>query len=186
MKSLLPYALLSVLFTFCMHSKSNSLANHALKVVLIRHAERPDNGDNLNCKGLNRSLMLAPVLFNKFGIPSKIYIPEIVTDQEVKRSRMLQTISPFAIRYNLALNAAYSETASKKISQAILKQKGTVLVVWEHNNIVPIVSALGIDTHKLRWADDDFDSIWIIDFSGSKAILTKDRMGLNPSSKCPF
>jgi len=31
-------------------------AGGGLKIVIIRHGEKPDNGDNLNCQGLNRAM----------------------------------------------------------------------------------------------------------------------------------
>ncbi len=47
---------------FAQTNKGNGLQ----KVVIIRHAEKPDDGDNLSCKGFNRSLALTSVLYNKF------------------------------------------------------------------------------------------------------------------------
>lgn len=51
---------------------TGSCQKKELKVVIIRHGENPDNGDNLNCQGLNRAMALPKVLAAKFGIAAGI------------------------------------------------------------------------------------------------------------------
>jgi hypothetical protein len=46
-----------------------------LRVVIIRHGEKPKTGDNLSCQGENRALALAKVLKTKFGRPDFTYVP---------------------------------------------------------------------------------------------------------------
>lgn len=156
-----------------------------LKLVFIRHAERPEDGENLNCQGLNRSLLLPSVLYKKFGIATGIYVPAINIGYATKRSRMLQTISPYAIKYNLAINSYYEENDAKRLSATLLQQRGIVLIVWEHRNIAPILRCLGI-RDDLKWPSDDFDSIWIVTFKNGRAVLLRDKEGLRPSPDCPF
>lgn len=173
---------------FLSFSTSLPLKNFAqaknLKLVFIRHAERPENGDNLNCKGLNRSLLLPSLLYKKFGKPDDIYIPSIHQGDQTKRSRMFQTITPFAVKYNLSINSSYEEDDYKHTGKALLKEQGTVLIVWEHHWIQSLVSYLGVKTGK--WPDDDYDSIWILTFPKGKAVLTKDKQGLKPGINCSF
>jgi hypothetical protein len=172
----------SLLLASCGPAISQSIQ---LKLVFIRHAERPDEGDNLNCQGLNRSLLLPGLLYKKFGKAAAIYVPSINGGNTTKRSRMLQTISPYAIKYNLAINSSYDEEDAKGLSGALLKERRTVFIVWEHRNIAPILRCLGIKD-DLKWPSDDFDSIWIVTFNNGKAILFKDEERLNPSLGCPY
>jgi hypothetical protein len=160
--------------------------NNDLKLVFIRHAEKPDDGDNLNCQGLNRSMQLPAVLAKKFSKPNNIYIPSPKTGQVTKRARMLQTITPFVAKYNLNINSQYDVEDFKKISKALLSENGTILIVWEHNNIKPIVKSLGVKAGSLNWPDSDFDSIWVVTFNNGEAVLTKDKEGLKPSTGCSF
>ncbi len=166
--------------------KAVNAQDKGLKLVFIRHAERPGDGDNLNCKGFNRSMMLPALIMKKFGKPDNIYVPELNSGKSTKRGRMFQTISPFAIKYNLPINTKYGENDYKDIGHALLKEEGTVLIVWEHNTMLPILNYLGVKTDGLNWPDSDFDSIWIVTFKKDKAILTKDREGLNPQDNCSF
>lgn len=158
-----------------------------LKVVLIRHAEKPIKGGNLTCQGFNRSLQLPALLKERFGIPSAIYIPSIGMGDSTKHSRMFQTIIPFAVKYNLALISKWEENDSAQLAGEIRQhKKGTVLIIWEHKRIPSIARALGIIDDTLRWPDDDYDSIWILTFKNGSAQLEKEKEGLHPSSTCSF
>jgi hypothetical protein len=157
----------------------------ARRLVFIRHAERPDNGENLNCVGFNRSVLLPAVLYRKFRLPTDIFIPSLKSGNVTKRSRMMETILPYAIKFNLSINSKYDEDDSKGIAAALLKETGTVIIVWDHTKIPDIVSQLGIKQY-LKWEHDDFDSIWIIIFPKGKPVLKIDREGLNPPNGCPF
>jgi hypothetical protein len=175
---------LSLVFLICYHPSSGQQAAPLLKrVVIIRHGEKPDRGDNLSCPGLNRALQLPDVLNKKFGIPNSIFVPSINTGKKTSAARMYQTIVPFAVKYNLNINSKYDVDDTKGLAGDILTKDGTVLLVWEHKHIDNILKALGVQTSG-KWADEDFDSIWIINFQSGKAILTKDKEGINPGTDC--
>jgi hypothetical protein len=173
----------SLLFFFVVLAQP---AANSLRVVLIRHGEKPMKGDNLTCQGLNRSLQLPDVLFARFGIPAATYIPAISLGDSTKHSRMFQTIIPFAVKYNLALTSKFGEKDSTAIAADIFARKGTVLVVWEHKGIAPIVHALGIREDGLKWGDDDYEGIWIVSFPAGAAKLERSTEGLKPAAACPF
>ncbi len=180
--------IISILFIgFAGFFINSSFAQSAdLKVVIIRHAEKPAKGDNLTCQGLNRAMQLPKVLYKKFGKPDYTYIPSMAMDTNTKHSRMFQTVIPMAVKYNLILNSKHEEKDYAGIAEDIKSKKGTVLIVWEHKAIAPIVAALGINEPGLTWSDDDYDSIWIITFQNGKATLTKDKEDLKPSAKCNY
>jgi hypothetical protein len=108
-----------------------------LRIILIRHAEKPQKGDNLTCQGLNRSLELPHLLYTRFGLPTTTYIPAMALGDSTKHSRMFQTIIPFAVKYNLPLTSKFLEDDSTAMAQEIIQKKGTVLVIWEHKRIPP-------------------------------------------------
>ncbi len=189
MQLLLKYPLRSFSISFlCLFViANNSFAQTQqppLKVIIIRHGEKPVNGDNLNCQGLNRSQLLPAVIISKFGIPAFSYVPSLSTDSATKHARMFQTITPLAVKYNLIINSKFSGKDSSTLTQDIFKRYGNVLVVWDHKSIVPIIHAFGINDPLLKWDNDDFDSIWIVTFKNGTATLTKDKEGLKPSSNC--
>jgi hypothetical protein len=160
--------------------------NSDLKVVLIRHAEKPADGDHLSCQGLNRALALPGILYPLIGRPDFTYIPAIQAGPSTNHARMLETILPFAVKFNLTISNQYNEEDVAGLAKAILQKKGTVLVIWEHARLESIAKALGITDNSLSWSGSDFDSIWIITFLNGTAQLKKDREGLTPAAACPF
>lgn len=170
-----------VLITFSAQAQKTDL-----RLVFIRHAERPDNGDNLSCKGLNRSLLLPSVLYKKFGKPTAVYVPALKSSENTKHARMFQTISPFAIKYNLNINSSYEADDDKDLAKALLKETGTVIIVWEHHNIRSIIDRLGVSSGNSKWPDADFDSIRILTYSKGKLVMARDKEGISPSANCKF
>jgi hypothetical protein len=156
-----------------------------LKIAFLRHGEKPKKGSNLTCAGFNRSLQLPSVIEKKFGVPSAIYVSALALGTETKHCRMFETAVPLAVKFNITLNTNFEEKEAARLSGELLKQKGTVLVIWEHKAIAPIVNALGI-SKELVWEDTDYDSIWIVSFDKGVAHLTKDIEGITPSDKCPM
>jgi len=155
------------------------------RIVIIRHGEKQDQNENLNCKGLNRSLKLANVLSKKIGVPTAIYVPSLGNGNQTSHSRMFQTITPFAVKYNLSINSSFNGADYASIAREIKHQKGTVLLVWNHGNIPALAKALGIKHQKLNWNPNDFDSIWIITGSGKDKVLKTDKEGILPDADCP-
>jgi hypothetical protein len=98
---------------------------------------------------------------------------------------MFQTVTPFAVKYNLVINSNYHETDSTELASNIKTKHGTVLIVWEHSAIRSIVRALGMQNFNQAWDDNDYDSIWIIIFQKGIATFLFDKEGLSPSPECP-
>ena len=164
-----------------------------LRIVIIRHGERPAEGDNLSCTGLNRALALPAVLNELMPSPPNLtFVPVIGTnDEDTTRVRMLQTVMPYAVQHNLTINSDFMVANIKAFARQLRKLRGTVLVVWEHHSIVDIAKDLKIKNVS-DWPDEDFDSIWSISFSGGgargkakKPVLAKSRQHIRPSAVCP-
>jgi hypothetical protein len=170
---------------FCGANAQSERAGADLKIIFIRHAEKPPKGDNLTCQGFNRSVQLPALISARFGVPDYIYVPSIGLGESTKHSRMFQTIIPLAVKYNLTINSKFEEKDSLGLAGDILKRKGTVLVVWEHKAIPTIVHALGV-RDSLKWQDDDYDTIWIITYSDSKPAMKMEKQNLTASSACSF
>ncbi|HEY4336649.1 MAG TPA: hypothetical protein VGM89_12145 [Puia sp.] len=174
----------TVVLVGCLFCSTRGLAQSGdLRVVLLRHAEKPWKGDGLTCQGMNRSQELVGLLYSKFGLPGAIYIPN-KGKKDTKRSRMYQTILPFASKYRLPVNADFHEDEISGMAAEIRKQRGLVLVVWEHSGLPEIAQKLGVK-EELRWKDADYDSLWILRYVNGQAVMTRDKEGLHPSTSCP-
>ena len=162
-----------------------------LKVVIVRHGEKDEVSGNLSCQGLHRALQLPTVLNRKFGRPAYIYVPTVTSGKSTGHARMLQTATPLAVQNSLPVNSKYAESDDDGVAADVLKRTGLVVLVWEHDNIPKVASALGVKGDDLRWSGSDFDGIWIITYASDrkgklKATLTKDVEGLTPSQSCNF
>ena len=177
---LFPVIILIVLFITVAVTRGQDV-----KIVFIRHGEKSANGDNLSCQGINRSLLLPAVLFKKFGMPDHIYVPAVKPGEVTKHMRMLQTITPFAAKYDLTINSDFDVDDVNGIGKTLIRQKGTQLVIWEHQELPAILKILGVD-EKLKWADNDFDSIWIVTYKKGELIFSRDTENLRPSAGCSF
>jgi len=173
------------LFFACLIAAIPCKSQSKLKIVIIRHAEKQEKLENLSCMGFNRSLKLVNVLSGKIGIPDYVYVPSISNGSKTSHSRMFQTITPFVVRYNLSINSAFKGSDFNSIAKDLVGKKGTVLFVWDHDNIQQLAKALGAKAKKLNWADSDYDSIWIISGKGKNKELTITKEGIVPGANCP-
>lgn len=156
-----------------------------LKVVIIRHGEKPEDGHNLSCQGENRALQLVTALSRKFNKPDFAYVPSLKLGKTTKHARMFQTVTPLAIKYNLSIDSQFDAEDYEKIAGHILKKTGTLLMVWKHSAIQPLAKELGVDSPP-PWKDNDFDSIWIITFEDGQAALSIDKEAIDPSPECSY
>lgn len=175
----------SLLFVFVFQQATGQKKSGGVdKVIIIRHGEKPEKGENLNCKGLDRSLKLVNILHQKIGTPDFIYVPAINTGKYTSTARMYQTIVPFAVKYNLNVNTKYEVKDAEALVSSIQKKTGTVLIVWEHKAVQDILKALGVKNPP-AWDDNDFDSMLTITFPQGIATLSKDKENITPSNNCP-
>jgi hypothetical protein len=166
-------------------TSSHNAPDQDLKVVIIRHAEKPEKGDNLSCQGQNRALQLAQVLYQQFQRPDYIYVPSLDADKATSHSRMFQTITPFAVKHNLTINSKYQDDDYVGVAKSVLKKRGTVLMVWSHQSIPKLAKALGL-RKPAKWKDADFDTIWVLTYQHHTPELTVGQQGLSPSTSCNY
>jgi len=184
------YFLLPILIGIILSSVSFSCVagnnpDSGLKIVIIRHGEKPEDGDNLSCQGESRALQLPNVLYQKFKLPDYIYVPALKLGKSITHARMFQTITPFLIKHNLSVNGEFDGDDYADIADNVLKKKGTVLMVWEHSSIPSLAEELGVKNPP-SWDGKDYDSIWIITYATGKAILSYDKEDITPSYACKF
>jgi hypothetical protein len=137
------------------HASEKPASSGRLLVIVIRHAEKPEQGDNLSCQGENRALAIPKVLAEKFARPDFTYVPAMGSGKASKHVRMFQTVTPMAVKQNLKVNSRYAEDDVRGVARDVLKRSGTVLIVWEHAQIPPLVKALGVSKPP-TWDKKDF------------------------------
>ena len=166
-------------------SLAGPIPDDSLRVVIIRHGEKPDTGDHLNCQGENRALQLPMVLERKFGVPDHVYVPVMASGKSQAHARMFETIVPLVVKHHLKVNSEFDIDAGPAIAEQLFKKRGTILLVWQHEAIPALAAALGASSPP-KWKDRDFDGIWIITYRGGHASLAFDREGISPAATCSF
>lgn len=169
------------------------------KIMLIRHAEKPPDPPNKSgpwdikedgTSGKGHSLIVAGweragALIGFFApyktVPakSKIATPDYIyaSNPKGETERPCETVTPLARwlkytpgspRFNLSYDIDKDEN---KLADDVLQHSGSVLICWEHNNIIKIVGKINEkypisnyeELKKHPWPDI-FNLVWVLDY----------------------
>jgi hypothetical protein len=149
---------------------------HPAQVIIIRHAEKPEDGNELSLRGEERAAALVPYFLRtdellKFKTPVAIYA------QKPKNSssslRPIETVKPLADALHLNVKDPFIRDDHEKMVEEVLHnpeyEGHTVLICWEHKVIPDIAEELGAEDAPSKWAGKDFDRTWVITFKPGKA-----------------
>jgi len=154
------------------------------KIIIIRHGEKDkadETNHNLDEKGFNRSIKLPEVLLKKFENITAIYTPAVIPPS-AKNIRSLQTVTPTAIKLKININTTFPANDVKQLSEELKNPKldgKTVLVVWQHDQIIDMLKYLGVADAPEKWKSKEFDAIFIVTFKNGKTALSIDRENIN-------
>jgi hypothetical protein len=147
----------------------NCLLAEPAEVVIIRHAEKPDEGNELSLAGRERAAALLPYFFGnpavlEFGRPMAIYAQ--AQKHATSSLRSIQTVQPLADALHLKINDAFERDDYKKMVAEIKRETKydghTVLICWEHKVIPEIAKEFAADDAPKKWRDDAFDRTWVL------------------------
>lgn len=162
---------LSLLLSLIIISFTGALDAKPAQVILIRHGEKPPEGENLSVKGYERAAALVPFFLKTqnllpFGSPVAIYATK--ANKQDKSNRTQQTVAPLAQELNLKVKADYIATEYALAANEIVDNPNfegkTVLVCWEHHNIPPFIQELGVKAALPKWNGDVYDQLWIVTY----------------------
>lgn len=149
------------------------------QILIIRHAEKPANGPDLDDQGYQRAKLLVnyfettPAVL-KYGTPVAIYAaePGDVSRDVDASNRPLETVTPLAQALGLKINDSFTHDQTQEVAQDILSNPAydgkMVLICWEHKKIIDIVQALGVSPLPGKWPGTDFGTVYEINFSGDQ------------------
>ncbi len=137
-------------------------------ILIIRHAEKPDDGEGLAPAGEARAKAYVEY-FKNFQLHSEpLKLDAIFAAADSREShRPRLTVEPLAQAIGLAVNASYKN----KDFQALATELKThhegkhILICWHHGEMSALLQALGADPNALlpggRWPGDKYD--WVIE-----------------------
>jgi hypothetical protein len=136
-------------------------------ILIIRHGEKPDKGDDLSKEGKKRAKAYVSY-FRKFRVDSQPlrldYLFAAADTKDSHRPRL--TLEPLSKAIGLPINSQYECTHNEQLVGAIQAQPSakTTLICWHHEQIPQLVTALGADPKTVlgdkKWPDDVFG--WVI------------------------
>lgn len=153
---------------FLLHCKVMAMP---AQILLIRHAEKPDIGNELSARGWERAKLL-PQMFNtraeltEFGqIASLFAMAPAKQDGSV---RAIQTLKFVAENLKVGINSDFKRDQVSELIDSIKNDRNldgkTVLICWEHSVLIDIAHELGVQS-ALTWPGHQFDRVWSLTFS---------------------
>ncbi|PIU20302.1 MAG: hypothetical protein COT18_02970, partial [Elusimicrobia bacterium CG08_land_8_20_14_0_20_59_10] len=160
------------------------------QVILIRHAEKPKAGPELNERGFKRAQALVKFFksepaVSRYGAPAVIYAAAPKNENSSLRS--IQTVTPLARALGLGINDSFTRGQTNKLVRDIMENPAydgrMVLVCWQHVKLVEAAQALAKYNNSpptvyaaipMLWPDQAFDRAWILDLSAGKVVSFKN------------
>jgi hypothetical protein len=157
----------------------------AAKIMLIRHAEKPngDGGPGLMPNGVEnpRALTLAGWkranalvgLFNPAdgALPRPpLAKPRSLFASGSESLRPKQTIAPLATALNLSVRS-FLKGQEPELVAAVKAAEDPVLISWQHEAIPEIANLIrdGADSVPPKWPSHVYDIVWVLDLQASGA-----------------
>jgi hypothetical protein len=139
------------------------------QVIIIRHAEKPPTGDDLNAKGRMRAAALTPYFLEapevlEFKTPVAIYAQKSTEDH--KSRRPVDTVKGLAKALNQELIQYPRSEAMTMVKDIMAKSEyegKMVLVCWSHTGIPDMAKAFGVKEVP-EWPGSVYDRDWVITF----------------------
>ncbi|WP_085655874.1 flagellar basal body-associated protein FliL [Pseudomonas sp. B11(2017)] len=172
--AVLTAGLLALIFTD--HPGHSGLRNAT--VLIIRHAEKPDVGTELNARGEQRAAAYADY-FNPLELDGQALTPQRLLaagdSPESVRSRL--TLTPLARRLNLSVEQPYINGDVHDLVKLLRKgnKAPTVLIAWHHGHIDKLIKAFGGDATALmgqrKWPDGVYDWVIVLRFDDKGRLI---------------
>lgn len=144
------------------------------QVVIIRHGEKPADGNELNEIGWQRANALPNFFENNktvmtYGTPVAIYAG--APSKPGGSIRSIQTITPYANKIGLPVNKTISKDNVYELVNEIMNTPGyddrTVVICWEHSVIPEMARDFGATSAPMIWDSNVFDRAWVIRFNAN-------------------
>ena len=148
------------------HDGTSSALKNSV-ILVIRHAEKPDDGCGLSASGEARAMAYVNY-FKNFKIDGQLLKLDCLfaaaDSKESHRPRL--TIEPTSKALGLDINCRFKAGNFQRLADEIKSQPHgqAMLIAWHHGEIPSLLRALGADPDRVipkgKWPDDVFN--WLI------------------------
>lgn len=147
-------------------------------VLIVRHAEKPDVGRELNARGEQRAAAYADY-FTPLKLDGQTLTPQrlIATADSAESIRPRQTLIPLSLRLQLPIEQPCANSKVDKLV-SLLREKNqakTLLIAWHHGHINKLIAAFGGDGPVLigmpKWPVDVYDWLIVLRFDDNGKLI---------------
>ena len=171
-------------------AKNNKPLRRARKIMLIRHAEKPGNGnlpfgvtsegkresESLTVRGWQRAGALADFFGPRRGalrdpalaVPKFLYASKPTKRNGSRRS--VETLTPLAEKLAIRINDHFQKAEIEEMLEEIFLCAGVVLICWQHV-LLPEIASYILGSEKgvpKEWPEDRFDMVWVFDLDSAR------------------
>ena len=155
------------------HADKDTRGLRDVTVLIIRHAEKPDQGNGLSPRGEQRAAAYASY-FDPLQLDASALTPQrlIATSDSKASMRPRLTLTPLAARLQLPIEQPWADDQVDALAKELRKknQAPVVLIAWHHGHIVKLIEALGGDAKQLlgrkTWPGDVYNWVVVLHFDG--------------------
>jgi broad specificity phosphatase PhoE len=166
--------------------EGNSSALGNAVILVIRHAEKPDDGEGLSAAGEAHARAYVSYFknFTVDGQPLKLdHLFAAADSKESHRPRL--TIEPASQALGLAIDSQFKDKQFLELAREIRSRPHgkNILICWHHGEIPQLLGALGADPEQLiphaKWPGDVFDWVIQLRFDENGRLLESKRINEN-------
>ena len=152
-------------------------------ILIVRHAEKPEEGFGLTPDGEARARAYA-VYFKNLSIGGQPVKPDYLfaAADSPGSHRPRLTLEPLSHALGLSIDTRFKSKEVQQIADEIhSKPHGhTILIAWHHGQIPDLLHALGADTHQLvpndKWPDKVFGWLIILRYDAEGRLIESKRI----------
>jgi hypothetical protein len=150
------------------------------QIILLRHAEKPDDKAevHLSSRGRERAQALVALLGRHSPFTTNTPVAALYATRVTRHDRSQrtgETLAPLGQDLGLPVNTAFGSGEYASLAQSILRnatyRRQTVIICWTHDEIGKLAEALGVKPGPPRWKDKVFDRLWVIRLENGGATL---------------
>jgi hypothetical protein len=155
------------------------------EVLIIRHAEQPTRGSQVDLSALGRARAAAlPKLFPMpFATPTVLFAARASKES----NRSVETLQPLSQALRLRIDDRFPDDAFAQLASLILTGAGYasahILVCWHHGMIPGLAAALGAVEAPTRWPPTQYDHVWQLRYGAGKVTFDDRLAALLPGDR---
>ncbi len=152
-------------------------------VLIIRHAEKPDDGPDLSAAGNARALAYVNY-FQSFMLDGRPARPVALfaTAPSAGSNRPVETLTPLARALGVTIDERFPNKDSADLVRALhaAPHGSTVLICWHHGQVPTLLRALGVDAETLlpqgKWPSTQFGWVLALRFDATGQLVGTQRI----------